>query len=298
MQSSAGKDQGHSAVFKVMVTVSESCLLSHRFPDLLRKMKELLVPYRSPSECRSSPLHRSIVLCKYFHHRSLLLVSRWAGLSGHLCGLHFVACAAAPSCEVWENLALLTFHTWLHLTPPLLGYDGGVDAGGHGPGGAGDLSREAGTLDGLRSLLDLVLVAAAMGSDHLTGPGLHVHCVAPVCMCEGGQAERQQQTPHTYSTNARTPFPHSVGAVWSDSVSPAGQPLSSSPFRCPRRRRRGSHPLCAPAARLLSHTGRSGSTGAENLDHTSTSGAGQLGKGSRLQTYPPGVKPARCPRCQ
>lgn len=40
-----------------------------------------------------------------------------------LCGLDFVACAAAPSCEVWENLTLLTFHTRLHLTPPLLGYN-------------------------------------------------------------------------------------------------------------------------------------------------------------------------------
>lgn len=42
-----------------------------------------------------------------------------------LCSLDFVACAAAPSCEVWENLAFLTFHTRLHLTPPLLGYDRG-----------------------------------------------------------------------------------------------------------------------------------------------------------------------------
>lgn len=43
----------------------------------------------------------------------------------NLCGLDFVACAAAPSCEVWEDLALLTLHTRLHLAPPLLGYDGG-----------------------------------------------------------------------------------------------------------------------------------------------------------------------------
>lgn len=50
-----------------------------------------------------------------------------------------------------------------------------INAGGHGPGGAGDLAREAGALDRLRSLLDLVLVAAAMGGDHLARPGLHVH---------------------------------------------------------------------------------------------------------------------------
>lgn len=51
-----------------------------------------------------------------------------------------------------------------------------INTGGHGPGGASDLSREAGTFDSLRSLLDLVLVAAAMGSDHLTRPCLHMHC--------------------------------------------------------------------------------------------------------------------------
>lgn len=121
----------------------------------------------------------------------LLFLSR-AGLSGHLCGLDFVACAAAPSCEVWQNLTLLTIITRVHLTPPLLGHNGRVNTGRHGPGGASDLSREAGTFDSLRPLLNLVLVAAAMGSDHLTRPCLHVHCVAPVCLCEGCQTEAQQ----------------------------------------------------------------------------------------------------------
>lgn len=51
-----------------------------------------------------------------------------------------------------------------------------VDAGWHGVSGAGDLSREAGTFDSLRSLLDLVLVTAAVGSDHLTRARLHMHC--------------------------------------------------------------------------------------------------------------------------
>lgn len=146
------------------------------------------------------------------------------GLSGHLGGLDFVACAAAPACEVRENLALLTFHTWLHLTPPLLGYNGGINAGRHGVGGPSDLTGEAGTFDSLRSLLDLVLVAATMGCDHLTGPCLHVHCVAPVGVCERRQAQGQQQAPQTYSTNAPATFPHSVGAV---SFSPAGKALSS-----------------------------------------------------------------------
>lgn len=51
-----------------------------------------------------------------------------------------------------------------------------INTGGHGPSGASNLSREAGTFDSLRSLLNLVLVAAAMGSDHLTRPCLHMHC--------------------------------------------------------------------------------------------------------------------------
>lgn len=51
-----------------------------------------------------------------------------------------------------------------------------INTGGHGPGGACNLSREAGTFDSLRSLLNLVLVAAAMGSDHLTRSCLHMHC--------------------------------------------------------------------------------------------------------------------------
>lgn len=81
-------------------------------------------------------------------------------------------------------------------------------------GGPSNLSREAGTFDGLRSLLDLVLVTAAMSSDHLTGPCLHVHRVAPVGVRERRQAQGQQQPPQTHSTKATTTFPHSVGAVW------------------------------------------------------------------------------------
>ena len=51
-----------------------------------------------------------------------------------------------------------------------------VDAGGHGPGGSGHLPREAGALDRLGPLLYLVLVAAAMSSDHLTRPCLDMDC--------------------------------------------------------------------------------------------------------------------------
>lgn len=51
-----------------------------------------------------------------------------------------------------------------------------INTGRHGPGGARNLTRETGTLDSLGSLLDLVLVAAAMSGDHLTRSCLHVHC--------------------------------------------------------------------------------------------------------------------------
>lgn len=51
-----------------------------------------------------------------------------------------------------------------------------INTGGHGPSGASNLTREAGTFDSLRSLLNLVLVAAAVGSNHLARPCLHVHC--------------------------------------------------------------------------------------------------------------------------
>ncbi|KAJ3585989.1 hypothetical protein NHX12_012391 [Muraenolepis orangiensis] len=49
-----------------------------------------------------------------------------------------------------------------------------VNTGGHGPGGACHLAGEAGALHCLGALLDLVLVAAAMGSDHLARPCLDV----------------------------------------------------------------------------------------------------------------------------
>lgn len=38
----------------------------------------------------------------------------------NLGGLHFVACAAAPACEVGQDFTFLAVQTRLHLTPPLL----------------------------------------------------------------------------------------------------------------------------------------------------------------------------------
>lgn len=50
-----------------------------------------------------------------------------------------------------------------------------IHTGGHGPGGSSYLSWETGTFDCLRSFFNLVPVAAAMGSNHLTGTRLHMH---------------------------------------------------------------------------------------------------------------------------
>lgn len=46
--------------------------------------------------------------------------------------------------------------------------------GGSGSGRASDLPRETGTLDGLRALLNLILITAAMHRYHLTCPLLHL----------------------------------------------------------------------------------------------------------------------------
>lgn len=54
-------------------------------------------------------------------------------------------------------VVLFTFHT-----------------GGSGSGGARHLPRETGTLDGLRALLNLILITAAMDGHHLTRPLLHL----------------------------------------------------------------------------------------------------------------------------
>lgn len=95
-------------------------------------------------------------------------------LSCDLGGFDFVASAAGPASQVRQDLTLLSIHTRLHLAPPFLGYDGGFHTGGSGSGGAGDLPRETGTLDGLRALFNLILITAAMDSHNLTCPLFHL----------------------------------------------------------------------------------------------------------------------------
>lgn len=104
-----------------------------------------------------------------FPHGSVALL-----LSGDFGGFDFVASAAGPTGQVRKDLTLLPIHTWLHLTPPLLGYNGRFHTGGSGSGRASDLPRETGTLDGLRALLNLILITAAMHRHHLTCPLLHL----------------------------------------------------------------------------------------------------------------------------
>ena len=43
----------------------------------------------------------------------------------HLGGFDFVASTAGPASQVRQDLTPLSVHTWMHLAPPLLGYDGG-----------------------------------------------------------------------------------------------------------------------------------------------------------------------------
>lgn len=79
-----------------------------------------------------------------------------------------------------------------------------VHTGGHGPGGSGYLPWETGTFDRLRSLLNLVLVAAAMGGDHLTRSCFHMHCET------GGR--------QTHTTQHPTSIPSNVNGHISDAV--------------------------------------------------------------------------------
>lgn len=48
------------------------------------------------------------------------------------------------------------------------------NAGGSGSSGASNLPWETGTLDGLRALLNLILITAAMDGHNLTCPLLHL----------------------------------------------------------------------------------------------------------------------------
>lgn len=138
-------------------------------------------------------------------------------LSSHLGCLHLVARAAAPACEVGQDFTLLTIDTWLHLTPPLLSYYRCVHTGGCSSRRSSHLSGEAGTLDRLRSLLNLISVTAAMGCNHLTCASFHVHDVTAV------RRRFRQMTPkqhkgqkYQYDPRKRPlqrPLLHPVGAV-------------------------------------------------------------------------------------
>lgn len=136
-------------------------------------------------------------------------------LSGHLGCLHLVACAAAPACEVRQNFTFLTIQTRLHLTPPLLSYYRCIHTGGCSSRRSSHLSWEAGTLDRLRSLLNLISVTAAMGRDYLTCASLHVDDVTAVRRGFRQMTPKQHKgQKYQYDPRKRSLHrPHPVGAV-------------------------------------------------------------------------------------
>lgn len=101
-------------------------------------------------------------------------------LSCDLRRLYFVSCTAAPAFQVRQHFTLLPIHTWMHLAPPLLCNYGCVHTRWSRSCCPSNLSGEAGTFDRLGSLLNLVLVAAAVGGDHFTGPCFDMHYVTSV----------------------------------------------------------------------------------------------------------------------
>lgn len=115
----------------------------------------------------------------------------WAGrllLSRDLGGLDLVASAAGPASQIRQNFTLLAIHTRLHLAPPLLSDDRGFYTGGPGSGSASHLSREAGALDCLGALLNLILITATMHRHHFTCALLHLvsHCRSPMATVATG----------------------------------------------------------------------------------------------------------------
>lgn len=102
------------------------------------------------------------------------------GLSGDLGCLDFISCTAAPSFEIRQHFTLFPIHAGMHLAPPLLCNYGCVYTRWSRSCCSRHLSREAGALDSLGSLFDLVLVAASVSGNYLTGSLFHVNYVASV----------------------------------------------------------------------------------------------------------------------
>lgn len=126
-------------------------------------------------------------------------------LSGDLGCLNFVSCTAAPSFEVWQHFTLFPIHAGMHLAPPLLCNYGCVYARWSRSCCSRHLSREAGAFDSLGSLFDLVLVAASVSSNYLTGSCFHMNYVASVWWCTGQlsperhHTDGQQQRPSVHA---------------------------------------------------------------------------------------------------
>lgn len=115
--------------------------------------------------------------------------------------LDFVSCTAAPAFEIRQHFTLLPVHARMHLAPPLLSNYGSVYTRWRRPSGPSDLSGEAGALHRLRSLLDLILVAASVCSNDLTRARLHMNNVASV---RRGAGDLSPQRHHTDGQQQRS----------------------------------------------------------------------------------------------
>ncbi len=92
-------------------------------------------------------------------------------LCGWICSLRELwACKYSTSLG-YMNIHITHTHTQTHR---VVGFFLTFHTGGSGSGGASDLPRETGTLDGLRALFNLILITAAMDGHHLTCPLLHL----------------------------------------------------------------------------------------------------------------------------
>lgn len=126
-------------------------------------------------------------------------------LSGDLSCLNFVSCTAAPSFEIRQHFTFFSIHAGMHLAPPLLCNYGCVYTRWSCSCCSCHLSREAGAFDSLGSLFDLVLVAASMCSNYLTGSCFHMNYVASMWWCTGQlsperhHTDGQQQRPSVHA---------------------------------------------------------------------------------------------------
>lgn len=90
-------------------------------------------------------------------------------LSSYLSCFYFIPRSTAPAFEIWEDFTFLSIHARMHLTPPFLLHNWGINTGRGGTSRPCHLSWKAGALYCLRPFFYLVLVATSVYCHHLTG---------------------------------------------------------------------------------------------------------------------------------